>query len=50
MSSDEEFKALLKKRRLPLIPTKGEDLDATVKQLLSETTPEVLADIRNWLK
>ena len=47
MNADPGFSAELKKRSLRLIPSKGIDIQKTVKEAMTATTPEVVSFVRN---
>lgn len=46
MNADPAFAAELKKRKLRLIPAKGADLQKTVEDAMTATTPDVIAFVR----
>jgi len=46
MNADPAFEAELKKRKLRLIPSKGADIQKTVEEAMTATTPEVVAFVR----
>jgi len=46
MNADAAFAAELKKRSLRLIPSKGVDIQQTVKEAMTATTPDVIAFVR----
>ena len=46
MNADPEFAAELEKRKLRLIPSKGADIQKTVEEAMTATTPEVIAFVR----
>ena len=46
MNADPAFAAELKKRKLRLIPSKGADIQKTVEDAMTATTPEVIAFVR----
>lgn len=46
MNADPAFAAELKKRALRLIPAKGADIQKTVEEAMTATTPEVVAFVR----
>jgi len=46
MNADPAFAAELKKRKLRLIPSKGADIQKTVEEAMTATTPEVVAFVR----
>lgn len=47
MNADPDFAAELRKRKLRLIPSKGVDIQKTVEEAMTATTPEVIAFVRN---